>query len=653
MRAQAQTIAKGGRTARGRAVHRRVVHAWWMPGPRADGHAAGGRGLHRVATRARAASWMAAALLLATAPAASAAPTCSPASPYPAAPAEPLHAWHGFLRAPTRLAIDGDDNVYVADPLHGRIAVRAADGRIVEDLQGFDYPVSLAVDAAGRLYVGEGRDGRVDVYGPAPARERVAALGQGDGEFGLPAHVAVHDGAAGPRVFVSDAHADEVLAYDGASGARLLVIGGTGSAPGRFVFPSGLAVAAGELYVVDRGNSRLQVFGVDGALHRVVAPPVDSCGFLCAFEGATRGRARDAGVHVTADGVIWLAESSKGQVLAIGADGTGLGVVGRFGTAPGRLRVASDVVVDSCGRVLVASAANGRVELFGLPGHGDPEAFAPARLAVEGGALDPAADPLLVARLAIPGHRLGEITDLTANGFALPLALVEGDADRDAQPDLTITFGPDLVRALAGAGEAVVTVTGRVGALGFEASAGVELRVTDADGDGIDDPLDACAHTPPGVAVDAAGCAVAQRCPCETRPDGEPWRNHGRYVSCVVHAAGRLLREGAIARGERRDLVRAAAHSACGAKPRRARHARDDDYRHRAGHRARHRDGKDASRRGGDGSGGAHDDDRGRARDRDDDRRAGRDSEHGTPPVAMRAAASPHGVHVDGRSVRR
>jgi hypothetical protein len=93
------------------------------------------------------------------------------------------------------------------------------------------------------------------------------------------------------------------------------------------------------------------------------------------------------------------------------------------------------------------------------------------------------------------------------------------------------------------------------------------VGVIDSDGDGVDDSADACPGTAPAEPVDGDGCSVAQHCPCDAQRSGEPWRNHGAYVKCVVNAGRDFLREGLISRAQLAALVRAAAQSRCGAKP--------------------------------------------------------------------------------------
>jgi len=87
----------------------------------------------------------------------------------------------------------------------------------------------------------------------------------------------------------------------------------------------------------------------------------------------------------------------------------------------------------------------------------------------------------------------------------------------------------------------------------------------DVDGDGVDNGADNCAATPLGELSDFSGCSIAQLCPCEG-PQGttSSWKNHGKHVSCVAHAANDFRDSGLITGDERDDIVSEAAQSSCG-----------------------------------------------------------------------------------------
>ena len=503
-------------------------------------------------------------LLLSMSPLPSWAGLCDGADPTAAVPAEFVRSYRAFLKSPTRLAIDGDDNIYITDPLNGRLIARSPDGRIILDWTHLNYPISVAVAGSGNLFVGDGDRGRVDIYDRSG--QAVMALGQGDDEFLLPAFIATQEIAGATRVYVVDSGAHAVKRYDGATGVLELSFGGNGSADGELKFPSGIALTNGQLLIVDRGNSRLQVFDENGTFVRSIEPEEDNCGFLCVFEGASRGRPHDTAVRVGKDGAIYIAETTKGQLLVLANDGSSLGTVGDFGEGPGKLRVPTDMVVDSCGRLFVASAANSRVEIFGLPGHVDPEQFVPGRLKVINQPVDPLSDTRLVAYLELPGYRLGEVTNIVANGIAAPVATGTGDFNHDGNPDLELVFDNNLLSTLIGMPEATISVTGAVAGLRFEESEQVQLVAgpLDADEDGVDDPMDACPGTMAGNPVGPHGCSVSQRCPCAGPQIGVEWANHGAYVTCVVGVRREFVAAGILSRSEAGAIVRQAARSQCG-----------------------------------------------------------------------------------------
>ena len=65
-------------------------------------------------------------------------------------------------------------------------------------------------------------------------------------------------------------------------------------------------------------------------------------------------------------------------------------------------------------------------------------------------------------------------------------------------------------------------------------------------------------HPDPGSCPSDVGAALAARCPC----DGQ--KNHGQYMSCVVHFRNFLRKAGCLSVEERRSIARCAARSTCG-----------------------------------------------------------------------------------------
>jgi hypothetical protein len=72
----------------------------------------------------------------------------------------------------------------------------------------------------------------------------------------------------------------------------------------------------------------------------------------------------------------------------------------------------------------------------------------------------------------------------------------------------------------------------------------------------------------PVTCPDDVAVAIAEECPCDGKvmPDSsvQPWRNHGKYVSCVVRFRNALRKAGCLDDAARRTIARCAARSTCG-----------------------------------------------------------------------------------------
>ena len=94
--------------------------------------------------------------------------------------------------------------------------------------------------------------------------------------------------------------------------------------------------------------------------------------------------------------------------------------------------------------------------------------------------------------------------------------------------------------------------------------ANADGRLADADGDGAGDACDLCPDTEDGAVTNRHGCAIRQLCPCEVDADGEPWKNHGKYVRCVVDKVRSFRRHRLIDSAQGRIVRDAAKASECG-----------------------------------------------------------------------------------------
>ena len=173
--------------------------------------------------------------------------------------------------SPLGIGVTKDDTLYVADagsaePKDHRILVFAKDGTLVKTLgKGeLNYPNAVVPGDKGEIYVTDSNNGRVVVFEASGTMTTLLARGIGDGDLGLPRGMSFDDQG---RLFVVDTTDQMVRVFtrpETPTGHPTYVgsFGDQGREDGTFLFPNGVATdARGRIYVADRENNRIQVWG--------------------------------------------------------------------------------------------------------------------------------------------------------------------------------------------------------------------------------------------------------------------------------------------------------------------------------------------------------------------------------------------------------
>lgn len=240
--------------------------------------------------------------------------------------------------------------VFVFDPGPAGLQVwdRASGNR------GFQNPVGVAIGTDGSVFVadaGLGYVARLDAAGePLP--------GVGRGALRRPTGLATDP--ATRRLFVADTYAHDIKVFSEA-GELIATWGARGEAPGEFNFPTHLAFAAGELYVTDTMNNRVQVLdAATGASRRTLGERGLYVGNLV----------RPKGVAVDTEKNVYVVESYYDHLLIFDRPGRFLMGFGGVGAGTGRFYLPSGVWTDRLNRVFVADTFNGRVAVYQFLGGG-------------------------------------------------------------------------------------------------------------------------------------------------------------------------------------------------------------------------------------------------------------------------------------------
>lgn len=239
------------------------------------------------------------------------------------------------------------DTLYVADPDGRRVlavAWREGTFRALECSLGWHSPMAVAVDAAGVVYVADAGAARiVRVEGSA-----CTALGEG---LVRPTGLALLAG----RLYVVDPpqHAIFSLPLTGGPGTRF---GTRGESEGQLNFPTAIAATpAGTLLVVDALNWRIVTYAPDGAVLGAFGEP--------GTEGGAFGRPK--AVAVDRAGRIFVSDAQFGVILAFDAAGKFLLAFGGSAREPFSLSLPAGLAIAD-DRLFVADAYHHRVEQFQL-----------------------------------------------------------------------------------------------------------------------------------------------------------------------------------------------------------------------------------------------------------------------------------------------
>jgi len=256
-----------------------------------------------------------------------------------------------FLPAPRGLYSDEDDNVFVLDDA-GRVLVYSSQGQLIQQWEMPEFaagkPEGIWKMRDGRVAVADTHYHRVVIFNPdGSVSHMFGTQGTGPCQFVFPVSI-----AQDPKgfLYVGEYGDMQRIQKFQPDGTYVLEFGRHGAGDGEFQRPSGMAWHDGQIYAVDAFNNRIQVFSEDGKFVRVVSLPEKSAPLEYPYD-----------IRVTRDNLLYVIENKSARLTVMRADGT---IVGRFGQAGRGLNQFYqpwDLTVLNDGRILIADTGNHRL----------------------------------------------------------------------------------------------------------------------------------------------------------------------------------------------------------------------------------------------------------------------------------------------------
>lgn len=321
----------------------------------------------------------------------------------------------GDFLFPFGIVVDINDNVWVADTSNHRIRVFTSAGEYLTQFgvngsaEGqFSYPTNLALGEAGGVWVSDSGNSRIQKLrfrGPTAVTESASGLGEnsvklnatvnpegssasyrfeygkttsygtsvplpmedvGSGEAATAVSETVEGLKPGTTYHFRIVVTNEISTAYGADyffttpGIQVhSAFGSYGSGNGQLKSPAEVAIdSGGNLWVVDRGNDRVQKFSAGGA-------------YISQFgaHGVGNGQFdRPTSIAIGPSGNIWVTDGENDRIQKFNSSGTYLSQFGTYGSGNGQFKEPESISIDAKGNIWVCDTLNGRIQKFSESG---------------------------------------------------------------------------------------------------------------------------------------------------------------------------------------------------------------------------------------------------------------------------------------------
>ncbi len=282
------------------------------------------------------------------------------------------------LRTPQYLTTDSQQRVILSDPGVPAVHVLDPKGKTSFSILGgqgrrLQSPAGVAVDGEDNTYVADAERGMVLVYDQYGKFVRYIGNVHGENMYQSPTAIAIDRKAGHLYLADSPRHLIFMLDLEGnllkRVGQQWDDIGGEGlkrrnnTGPGMFNYPTEIAVNDHEVAVLDSFGARVQIMDLECNL----------LGRFTVLNAPRRELEREDGLGLDRDGNIYVSDVRASEVRIYNSGGALRASFGQAGSRVGEFSAPRGLWVDAGNRLYVSDTANVRVQFFRLTSGGQAD----------------------------------------------------------------------------------------------------------------------------------------------------------------------------------------------------------------------------------------------------------------------------------------
>lgn len=250
--------------------------------------------------------------------------------------------------------------IYVSDTNNKRIQVFDLQGKPLFKFgeEGnksgkFKFPYGIAGDNKGNVYVADLYNGCISIHdSKGKFIKYFAETNPEENTIMAPAGIRIINN----KVYVTDIRSSRAYVFD-LNGKKLFDVGQPGYGPGQLKAPNAItADMDGNIYVVDTGNQRVQVYDKAGK-------------FMKIFNGSSDGTGNSVfvnprGIGIDSTGTIYVVSNLTHYIYGFDKDGKQRFVFGGSGSEDEKFSLPNGLFVDEEGQIYITDTTNQRVAVY-------------------------------------------------------------------------------------------------------------------------------------------------------------------------------------------------------------------------------------------------------------------------------------------------